>query len=322
MLCAMLDGEATSKEIDRMLERLKRSSALRATWERLCQGQAIVHKHEQQALHIDLSTQIAARISRDEQASIPTPIVRFPSDSVRAAGSTNQGSNRQSQEPDSAKRSCSIAALASIRQARRPECAQAQSELSLKMSTAQQRRLAKRSPQWLARWRNRGLKRRLVAHLAVAASVASFTVWTQNQFVYSRSANQTVAQSQSSSQVANRAVNSNQQRPVSSTANLAYSEQMNGLAQQRQVSFAEGEASNRARQNFALATDAVNLMNQAPTAQESTLPLSVVSSRAVASPQILENASSQSGQQLRLIWAAPVQDGSIATNEQARMVKQ
>lgn len=146
-LSAMLDGEISDEQLDALLERMAQEPALGEAWTRLCQIQAASHRHVQSGFHGDLSGQIAEKLGSSTSESTPTPVVH-----LWAQGSC-------SARPE----------LYSVDSQNDPVNDSLGEHLEEGVSS-------KKEPK-------KGFRRQMLAHLAVAASVASITVWVQNSLI-------------------------------------------------------------------------------------------------------------------------------------------
>ena len=104
ILSAMLDGEASEKEVTKMLGRMEKEPELKAAWQELSILQGMVHHQPQAMTHVDLSeglSHILRSAEVDVEPHTPTPVVSFPgkhhSESARgkscdlAANEANEG---------------------------------------------------------------------------------------------------------------------------------------------------------------------------------------------------------------------------------------
>ena len=166
LLSAMLDGEISDQELDHLLDRMAHEPALGQAWSRLSQIQAATHHQAQAGLDIDLSQGIAAKLAKEEFEQTPTPVIPFPEKFAQQ----EQKSNSNVHQFDlSAKLKAQLSPDAEKKQA---SVAHAASQV-----------LEKSTPAKVSKLKGKSFGKQLLAHIAVAASVASITVWVQSDFM-------------------------------------------------------------------------------------------------------------------------------------------
>lgn len=161
-LSAMLDGEISDETLDTLLARMAQEPALGAAWTRLSQIQAASHRHVQAGFELDLSAKIAQKLRASEPETVPTPVVQLHKE----------------------KSSKQVLPRALAQSFLQEQCAQ-------EASTTSQNQVLDLSPyKGVERRREtqkfskrKSFKQQMLAHLAVAASVASITVWVQNSLI-------------------------------------------------------------------------------------------------------------------------------------------
>ena len=162
-LSAMLDGEISDESLDRMLERMANEPALRQAWTRFSQIQAAAHRHAQVSFDIDLSDSVAAKLSGAELGKVTktssetASIVPFPQVQV----SPKAMEETLLEQPTQIK----------------PAQQRVLLDLAPYNGVDRRRVIAEQAT------KKKGFRQQLLAHLAVAASVASVTVWVQNSFI-------------------------------------------------------------------------------------------------------------------------------------------
>lgn len=173
-LSAMLDGEISNEMLDTMLARMAQEPALGAAWTRLSQVQAASHRHVQAGFDLDLSGRIAQKLRSSEQESTPTPVIPLHKDRTLAdilAQSLDAKRDSQSNSSDLG-RGEGLSLVGSS--------TEVQTDQILDLhpyNGIERRREAAKSKQ------PKSFRQQMLAHLAVAASVASITVWVQNSLI-------------------------------------------------------------------------------------------------------------------------------------------
>lgn len=175
ILSAMIDGEVSDIELDQMLSRMSNEPKLGQAWTRLSQLQAASHRHAQTGFDIDLSGEIADKLARFEMEQTPTPVISIQS----ARDKSKISPANDSEDAVSALVKQSLTARA---ETVNPSTAAVKAEkkvVKLDLYDGVERRRNQASGS-AASPKKKSLKQQLFAHLAVAASVASVTVWLQN----------------------------------------------------------------------------------------------------------------------------------------------
>ncbi|HBF06795.1 MAG TPA: hypothetical protein DHW71_00805 [Gammaproteobacteria bacterium] len=166
LLSAMLDGEISDQELDHLLDRMAHEPALGQAWSRLSQIQAATHHQAQAGLDIDLSQGIAAKLAKEEIEQTPTPVIPFPEKFAQQ----EQKSNSNVHQFDlSAKLKAQLS----------PDAEKKQASVAHAVSQV----IEKSSPAKVSKLKGKSFGKQLLAHIAVAASVASITVWVQSDFM-------------------------------------------------------------------------------------------------------------------------------------------
>jgi len=169
-LSAMLDGEVSNAELDTMLRRMEHQPELKKAFGQLSRVQAAAHRHAQAGFEIDLSDRIAQKLASpgadQNELKVATPVIPFD---IVAKSSRDAVDN----------------SYAGVE--RRRESVSMSGFKAISNSAHENAHVQDSTVQSFAKLRKKGFKKQMLAHLAVAASVASITVWIQNSMMESPS---------------------------------------------------------------------------------------------------------------------------------------